>query len=152
MTIIVTLWSFSVCASNKFHNSYYCFNCLKTQIWVKWVSQFYRKIGLRRIIGCISLKLLNLHCFIENGKYTHCSELWKHLDPVPGVRPMIFKAKLHKESKNGFKTINCHRYPVMFFSKDYFQHQKSSKKIGHFVDFWNFMSIYIDKLDQFKKI
>ena len=112
MTIIVTLWSFSVCASNKFHNSYYCFNCLKTQIWVKWVSQFYRKIGLRRIIGCISLKLLNLHCFIENGKYTHCSELWKHLDPVPGVRPMIFKAKLHKESKNGFKTINCHRYPV----------------------------------------
>ena len=42
---------------------------------------------------------------------------------------MFFKAKLLKESKNGFKTISCRRYPVMFFSKNYFWYQKSSKKL-----------------------
>ena len=42
---------------------------------------------------------------------------------------MFFKAKLPKESQNGFKTISCHRYPVMFFSKNYFWYQKSSKKL-----------------------
>ena len=56
-------------------------------------------------------------------------ELWKHPDPVPGGRPMFFKAKLPKKYKNGFKTISCRCYPVMFFSKFYFRHQKSSKKM-----------------------
>ena len=78
-------------------------------------------------------------------------ELWKHPDPVPGVRPMFFKPKLHKESKNGFKTINFRRYPVMIFSKNCFRSKKIIKKVGRFVDFWIFMAIYMDKLDQFKK-
>ena len=56
-------------------------------------------------------------------------ELWKHPNSAPGGRPMFFKAKLPKESKNGFKTISCRRYPVMFFSKNYFWHQKSSKQL-----------------------
>ena len=47
-------------------------------------------------------------------------ELRKHTDPVPGVRPMFFKPKLHKESKNGFKTINYRPPSVMFFSKNCF--------------------------------
>ena len=42
---------------------------------------------------------------------------------------MFFKAKLPKESKNRFKTISCRRYPLMFFSKNYFRHQKSSKEL-----------------------
>ena len=88
--------------------------------------------------------------------YTHTlcpesSEL-KHPNPVPGVRPILLKAKLHKESKNGFKTINYRRSPVMFFSKNCFQRKKIIKKIGCFVDFWIFMAIYMNKLDQFKKI
>ena len=58
--------------------------------------------------------------------FTVSWELWKHPDPAPGGRPKFFKAKLPKESKNGFKTISCCRYPVMFFSKNYFRHQKSS--------------------------
>ena len=51
-------------------------------------------------------------------------ELWKHPDPAPGGRPMFFKAKLPKESKNGFKTINYRCYPVMIFSKNCFQSKK----------------------------
>ena len=58
---------------------------------------------------------------------TAACELWKHSNPTPGGRPMFFKAKLPKGSKNGFKTISCRRYPVFFFSKNYFRHQKSSK-------------------------
>jgi hypothetical protein len=38
---------------------------------------------------------------------------------APGGRPMFFKPKLDKETKNGFKEIN---------------HQKNVKKIGVFVD------------------
>ena len=60
------------------------------------------------------------------SKVTVSWELWKHHDPAPGGRPMFFKAKVPKESKNGFKTISCCCYPVMFFSKNYFRHQKSS--------------------------
>ena len=78
-------------------------------------------------------------------------ELWKHPDPVPGVRPMFFKPKLYKESKNGFKTINYRPSPVMFFSKNCFWSNKIIKKIGCFVDFCIFMAIYMDKLDQLRK-
>ena len=38
--------------------------------------------------------------------YTTSWGCWKHLFGIPGVRPMFLKPKLHKESKNGFKTIN----------------------------------------------
>ena len=41
------------------------------------------------------------------------SSLWG-----PGGTPMFFKAKLHEESKTGFKIINCRPYPVLFFSKN----------------------------------
>ena len=33
---------------------------------------------------------------------------------------MNLKVKLHKESRNRFKTINYRRYPVMIFSKNRF--------------------------------
>jgi hypothetical protein len=77
---------------------------------------------------------------------------WKHPFRIPGVRPMFLKPKLHKESKNGFKTISCRRYPVMIFSKNCFRCKTIIKNIGCFVDFWIFMAIYMDKSDQFKKI
>ena len=52
----------------------------------------------------------------------------------PAVRLMFLKPKLNKESKNGFKTINYRRYPVMIFSKNCFRSKKFIKKIGRFVD------------------
>ena len=74
---------------------------------------------------------------------------WKHVFGIPGARPMFLKAELHKESKNGFKTINFRPPSVMIFSKNCFRSKKIIKKIGHFVDFWIFMAIYMNNLDQF---
>ena len=74
---------------------------------------------------------------------------WKHVFGIPGARPMFLKAELHKESKNGFKTINFRPPSVMIFSKNCFWSKKIIKKIGHFVDFWIFMAIYVNNLDQF---
>ena len=37
---------------------------------------------------------------------------------------------LHKESKNGFKTISCRPYPVMIFSKNCFWCKKIIKKLN----------------------
>ena len=65
---------------------------------------------------------------------------WKHLFGTPGVRHMVLKPKLHKKSKNGFKTINYRRYPVMIFSKNWFRRKKIIKKIRRLVDFWIFMA------------
>ena len=65
----------------------------------------------------------------------------KHPFGIPGVRPMFFKPKLHKESKNGFKTINYRPSPVMIFSKNCFRCKKITKKIGRFVDSLIFLSI-----------
>ena len=76
---------------------------------------------------------------------------WKHLFGTPGVRPMFLKPKFHKESKNGFKTITYRCYPVMIFSKNWFWSKKLIKQVGRFVDFWIFMAICMDKLDQFRK-
>ena len=74
---------------------------------------------------------------------------WKHVFGIPGARPMFLKAELHKESKNGFKTINFRPPSVMIFSKNCFQGKKIIKKIGCFVDFWIFTAIYMNNLDQF---
>ena len=41
--------------------------------------------------------------------------------------------------------------PISDFFKSLFSTPKIIKKIGHFVDFWILMAIYMDKLDQFKK-
>ena len=57
---------------------------------------------------------------------------WKHHFGIPGVRPMFLKPKLHKESKNGFKTISFRRYPLVFFSKNYFLAPKIIKKWNGF--------------------
>ena len=90
--------------------------------------------------------------FVTKVLYITASwELWKHPDPVPGGRPMFFKAKLPKESKNGFKTISCRRYPVMFFSKNYFWHQKSSKN-WTFCWFFEILSMCISKTSSKKMI
>ena len=40
------------------------------------------------------------------------------IQSTPGGRPMFLKAKLLKESRNGFKTINYRRYSVMISSKN----------------------------------
>ena len=90
---------------------------------------------------------------LQNWDYfTELWGCWKPPFGIPGVRPTILKPKLHKESKNGFKTINYRRYPVMIFSKKtVFKAKKIFKKVGRFVDFWIFMAIYMDKLDQFRK-
>ena len=70
--------------------------------------------------------------------HTYKSTL-KMFNPIPlrpeGARPMFLKAELHKESKNGFKTINYRPPSVMIFSKNCFRSKKIIKKIGHFVDF-----------------
>jgi len=84
--------------------------------------------------------------------YTTSWGCWKHVFGIPGVRPMFLKVELHKESKNGFKTITYRRYPTMFFSKNCFRSKKIIKKIGRFVDFWILMAIYMNNLDQFWKI
>ena len=86
-----------------------------------------------------------------NSKCTTSWGCWKHLFGTPGVRPMFLKPKFHKESKNGFKTITYRCYPVMIFSKNWFWSKKFIKKVGCFVDFWIFMVICMDKLDQFRK-
>ena len=90
----------------------------------------------------------SLHCWRDMAR-TMSWECWKHPFGIPGVRPMFLKAELHKESKNGFKTINYRRSPVMFFSKKLILAQKNCQKIGCFVDFWIFMAIYINKLYQY---
>ena len=77
---------------------------------------------------------------------------WKHVFGIPVARPMFLKAELHKESKNGFKTINFKPPSIMIFSRNGFWSKKIIKKIGHFVDFLIFMPIYVNNLDQFKKI
>ena len=46
-----------------------------------------------------------------------CPDISENMSGIPGVRPMFLKVELHKESKNGFKTINYRRYPVMIFFK-----------------------------------
>jgi hypothetical protein len=48
---------------------------------------------------------------------------------------MFFKAKLHKEYKNGFKTISSLRYPVIFFSKNYFGTKNDPKKLDILLSF-----------------
>ena len=52
-----------------------------------------------------------------------------HSKLTPGGRPMFLKPRLHKESKNGFKTIHCCPYPVLIFSENYFFANMSSKKL-----------------------
>ena len=90
--------------------------------------------------------------FSKNSLITTSWGCWKHVFGIPGARPMFLKAEFHKESKNGFKTINFRRYPVMIFSKNCFRSKKIIKKIGRFDDFWTFMAMYMIKLHQFKKI
>ena len=80
----------------------------------------------------VIVKVFSSHCYQMRYRYTMSWELWKHPDPVPGVRPMFLKPKFQKESKNGFKKINYRPPSVMFFSKNYFRHQKSLKKLESF--------------------
>ena len=49
-----------------------------------------------------------------------------------GSQTYVFQRKI--ESKNGFKTINCRPYPVLFFFKKLFLAPKIIKKIERFVD------------------
>ena len=94
-------------------------------------------------LPCIFSVFVEVVLKVAEAVYLPASwELWKHPDPVPGGRSMFFKAKLPKESKNGFKTISCCRYPVMFFSKNYFWYQKSSKKLDVLLIF-EFLCQYI---------
>ena len=53
---------------------------------------------------------------------------WKHPFGIPGVRPMFLKPKLHKESKNGFKTISCCPYRKVIFFQITFLGTKNHRK------------------------
>ena len=65
---------------------------------------------------------------------------------------MFLKAELHKESKNGFKTINSSPPPSNdFFKNCFFGAKKFIKKIERFVDFEFLWPIYMNNLDQFLK-
>ena len=106
-----------------------------------------------------SEKLHFSKCFFSNFYFSYsdpasgCSALCPEgLEIIRCCRPPFLKPKLHKESKNWFKTINFRRYPVMIFSKHCFWSTKIIKIIEHFVEFWIFMAIHMDKLDQFTKI
>ena len=68
---------------------------------------------------------------------------WKHPFVIPGVTPMFLKPKLHKESKNGFKTINYRPPLLVIFSKNCFQH-KNHQKIWTFCWFFNFDGNILD--------
>ena len=90
---------------------------------------------------------LYYHCHVQHVKFKiafqHLSfttswGCWKHPLWIPGVRPMFLKPKLHKQSKNGFKTISCRRYPLMIFSKNCFSVQNNHQKDWMFCWFLNF--------------
>ena len=76
---------------------------------------------------------------------------WKHSFGIPGVRPMFLKPKLHKESKNGFKTISCRCYPVMIFSKNCFRCKTIIKNIDVFLIFEFFWQYIWINQTSFKK-
>ena len=97
------------------------------QVCIGWAASMYFASFFQIFVHCV------LGALKTSGS---CSS------PAPGSRPMFFKSKLSKESKNGFKTISCCRYPVMFFFRKTIFGTTSHQKIGCFDDFWNFMSIY----------
>ena len=55
--------------------------------------------------------------------YLYC--VLRALKTFRGGKPIFFKEKLSKESKNGFKTISCRRYRMVVFSNYFFWHKKS---------------------------
>jgi hypothetical protein len=61
---------------------------------------------------------------------------------------MLLKPKLHKESINGFKTINCRHYPVLIFSKNCF----SAEKIVKNSSFFSHVTFFILKIRCFRYI
>ena len=132
-------------------------NPLERRIWIfKYVPRaepvFYTEWQKNGLWVWYSKLVVNDHQFcIFQNLITTSWELWKHPDPVPGGRPIFFKPKWPKESKNGFKTISCRPPLLLIFSKNCFSTKKNVEKIGHLVDFWILMAIYMDKLDQFKK-
>ena len=65
---------------------------------------------------------------VLESKNHYVLRVLKHPFGIPGVRPVFLKPKLHKESKNGFKTINSRCYPVMIFSKTCFWRKKNHQK------------------------
>ena len=78
--------------------------------------------------------------------YTTSWGCWKHPLWILGVRPMFLKPKLHKQSKNGFKTISCRRYPLMIFSKNCFSVQNNHQKNWMFCWFLNFYGNIYDEI------
>ena len=86
--------------------------------------------SVNRFLEVKSMKLARLPQYIYSS--TTSWGLWKHHFGIPGVRPMFLKPKLHKESKNGFKTINYRPSLLVIFSNYFFRHQKSSKKWNGF--------------------
>ena len=100
-------------------------------------SEIVLKIKTRQW-GCGNVHFLKL----SKAKSTTSWGCWKYCLGIPGVRPMFLKPKLHKESKNGFKTINYRRSPVMFFSKNYFRCKKSTKQLDVLLIFEFYGNIY----------
>ena len=102
------------------------FCCLSETRWEFHMLSEYTMVGISN--------------FVEQflSTYTMSWGCWKHPLWIPGVRPMFLKPKLHKESKNGFKTISCRRYPLMIFLKNCFSVQNNHQKNLMFCWFFNF--------------
>ncbi len=85
-----------------------------------------------------SVQDLSFRLWIQTRALTTSWGCWKHPFGIPGVRPMFLKPKLHKESKNGFKTINYRPPSTTFFFKKLFLEQKNHQKSWTFCWFLNF--------------
>ena len=74
----------------------------------------------------------HLHLKTRMCVITMSWELWKHPDPVPGGRPMFFKAESHKESKNGGSKHQLQALPSNVFFRKLFLAPKIIEKSDGF--------------------
>ena len=70
---------------------------------------------------------------------------WKSFNVASWVQTPIFKTKIAKGIQKWVQTNQFQVPPVSNFFKLLFSLPKIMKKIGRFVDFWNFISIYVHK-------
>ena len=82
-------------------------------------------------LGCIVIDVFRIRSS-ETSAFTKCIttswELWKHSNPVPGVRPVFLKPKFHKKSKNRSKAISVRRSWMSIFSNYFFLVPKKIEK------------------------
>ena len=97
---------------------------------------FWQKFVFPLKIHVFTLKIHIFTLKIHILKPSHCTAFWgpgNHLKLPP-----FFNQNLHKEIDFGVK-----KNQLSIFSKNYFWHQKSSKKLGRFVDFYMTISEHL---------